>query len=178
MPHQETLEADPRYAFLDRQLSLLGDRDPLEVLAETPDALARLLEGHPEDRLARRPEANAWSPREILGHLIDSEWILCYRARAIRCDDHPTLTPADQERWVERQRWNERPGGEILTLFRRIRQVDLDFWRGLDDSELDRTGHHPGAGIDISLRLLRRIQAGHDLSHRDQLERFLERLSR
>ena len=61
---------------------------------------------------------------------------------------------------------------------RRIRAVDLDFWRSLDDSELARTGHHPGAGIDISLHLLRRIQAGHDLSHLDQLERFLEQLSR
>lgn len=165
----------PEYSFLDRQLGLLGDRDPIEVLAETPAALAALVEGHPEERLARRPEPSAWSPREIIGHLIDADWVLGFRARIVRADQEPTLVPVDQELWVERQGWNRRPSTELLQLFGQVRAVTVDFWRGVEPHELERSGRHTGAGIDISLGLLRRIQAGHDLSHREQLERYLER---
>lgn len=167
----------PEYAFLDRQLGLLGDRHPLEVLAETPDALRTLVSGHPEERLAERPEPGVWSPREILGHLIDADWVLGFRARTLRADPEPSLVPVDQELWVERQGWNRRTSDELLDLFSQVRAVTLDFWRGVSPEDLDRTGRHTGAGIDISLGLLCRIQAGHDLSHREQLGRYLGDLS-
>lgn len=172
MPPSKTASSS-EYSFLDRQLGLLGDRDPIEVLAETPDALRALVAGHPEELLARRPRPGVWSPREILGHLIDADWVLGFRARILRAEAEPTLTPVDQELWVERHGWGKRESGEILELFAQVRAVTVDFWRSVEPAELERQGRHTGAGIDISLGLLRRIQAGHDLSHREQLERIL-----
>lgn len=169
--------APPGYDFWDHQLEALGDRDPVEVLAGTPDALEEVLAGQPEERLARRPRPDAWSPLEIVGHLIDTEWVLGFRARTIRSDPSPSFHGIDQDAWVERQRWTERASGELLEQFRALRSVTVAFWRSVEPGELDRTGRHAGAGVELTLGLLGRIHAGHDLRHRDQLQRHLRTLS-
>lgn len=165
--------ADPAYDFLRRQLDLLGERDPLPVLAATPGRLERLVERHPAAAFAARPAPGKWSGAEVLGHLADTEWIFGFRVRAILAEDRPLLQPADQDRWVARQRHHETPPARSVERLAALRRINLDLWRGLSAEDLARTGRHAGAGIDFSLALLRRVLAGHDLLHLEGLERLL-----
>lgn len=74
MAHRET-SVPAGFEFWSAQLERLGERDPLEVLAETPDALEGLMGGRALEDLSTAPAPGKWSPLEILGHLGDTEWI-------------------------------------------------------------------------------------------------------
>ena len=56
-------------AYRDELLARLGDRDPVHVLAHTPARLEARLSGLPDEVLAKRPRAGAWSVKEVVGHL-------------------------------------------------------------------------------------------------------------
>ena len=61
--------------YREKLFTLLGDRDPLEVMAQTPSTLAEIVRAHPTAVLRTRPFAGKWTPNEIIGHLADGEWV-------------------------------------------------------------------------------------------------------
>lgn len=164
--------ADPQ-GYIRRQVGLVGDRHPLEVLAQTPEAIDRLIKGRDAAVLQRRPFEGKWTPGEIIGHLIDVEWTYGFRARMILAHDRPVLLGMDQDLWVAAQRYRARSAADLAKSFRALRDVNLDFWRALTEPELDRCGQHAERGEE-SLRHIRVLLAGHDLWHLDQLKRYIE----
>lgn len=150
----------------------VGDRDPLEVCAETPGALRELVEGVSRGRLARHPEPGKWSVLEVLGHYVDCEWVFGQRTRAIACDDRPVLVGIDQDRWVATLDHQSRDAADLLDDFSALRRINVAQWRQFDDALLDRVGRHAERG-DESLRLMRTLVAGHDLHHLAQIDALL-----
>lgn len=163
----------PGFAFLHRQLGLLGDRDPLQVLAATASKLERIVAENDPEALKKRPVPDKWAPLEILAHLADTEWVFGFRIRTIFCDEQPRLLGVDQDRWVRLQQAMKRDAQAIVSEFRLLRERNVALWSSMNSEDLKRVGHHETAAIDFSLGLLQKIQAGHDLSHLDQLQRLL-----
>src|SRR5258708_39636305 len=78
-------------------LKLLGDDEPMEVLAEQPAVLRSLTRGVPR-RAPRRPEApGKWSIVEGGQHLADSQGVFGYRVRMALAHDQPRLDALDQD---------------------------------------------------------------------------------
>lgn len=163
----------PGYAFWQKQVERLGDRDPLGVLEETPGRLGRLVAQYPRARFVEECRPGKWRPVEILGHLVDAEWIFGYRVRTVLCDVDPTFRGVDQDRWVEHQSWRDADPEDVLTAFRAMRAVNLAIWQRLSAEQLSRRGRHETAGVELTLEQMRRILAGHDLHHVAQLEAYL-----
>ena len=170
-PPESRLElADPQ-AYVTRQTRLVGSRDPLEVLASTPDEIEATIADHSPAVLQRRPFEGKWTPTEVIGHLIDVEWTYGFRTRMIAAHDRPELTGMDQDLWVSAQRYNEYAAQELAAAFRSLRSVNLAFWGGMRATELERFGVHSERGNE-SLAHIRMLMAGHDLWHLDQLRRY------
>jgi hypothetical protein len=93
--------------------------------------------------------------------------------RLILCQDQPTILGMDQELWVAGQRHNDREPKELVEMFAAMRQLNLSLWRRLGPKELARVGQHNERGAESLGRLLRMIP-GHDLSHIDQICRYLD----
>lgn len=163
---------DPE-AYRRRLEALLGDRDPLAVMAQTADTLARIVEAHPAELMRSRPRPGRWTANEVIGHLVDSECVYGYRVRLILCEDRPAVFGTDQELWVARQQHNDREPRELAETFRVLRQLNLAVWRRMGPEELAREGRHNERGPESLERLLRMIP-GHDLSHIDQIHRCLD----
>ena len=163
--------SDPQ-AYRDRLFTLLGDRDPLEVLARTASALADIVLEHSATVLRTRPAEGEWTPNEVIGHLADSEWVYGYRLRLILSEVEPVLLGTNQDLWVARLRHNERQPSELVEEFGAMRQLNLALWRQLSPAELKRTGRHDQRGPE-SLETMLRMMAGHDLSHLDQIARHV-----
>lgn len=163
----------PGFEFWRAQLERLGERDPLQVMAESPDALDELFLGVSDERLRNPPAPGKWSPVQILGHLVDTEWIFGFRVRTILADARPGFPGIDQDRWVAAQGHAQADARVLLGYFRALRGINLAWWGRLDEADLERTGFHQEAGLELSLGLLRRILAGHDLHHRAHLEELL-----
>ena len=163
--------ADPD-AYVAKLHGLLGGRDPIEVLSRTPDVLRGFVEQHAAETLHTRPFEGKWTPCEIIGHLLDTEWVFGYRMRAILCDDRPRIIGIDQEKWVDAQRHNEREPRELVEAFTVLRRQNVALWKRRTTSDLERTGQHNERGEE-SLATMLPLEAGHDLSHIDQIERYL-----
>ncbi len=152
-------------------LELLGDRDPMDVLRRTPDALARLIEGLTEAQLGRREAADKWSIRHVLQHLADAEIVGAYRMRMILAHDRPKLTGYDQDAWADRLRYEEGDPKLALELFRVVRRANLALISRASDADLRRVSLHEERGEESFHRLIQ-LYAGHDLLHTRQIERI------
>jgi len=163
-------------AYRDELLALLGDRDPLDVLAHTPTELEARFGGLDEEVLAARPREGAWSVKEVLGHLGDSEWVYGYRMRMMLSHDAPEIAGYDQDVMVSGMGHNERPLSMLLEELRRLRGLNLDLYLRSRGPAWERYGVHSERGeesVGLSIRLL----AGHDLRHKDQIEQTLATVS-
>ncbi len=160
-------------AYRKKAEALLGSRDPIEVLEQTPEILARLINENPTERMRSRPFADKWTPNEVIGHLVDAEWVFGCRMRLVLCEDQPTILGMDQDLWVSGQRHNERKPTELVETHRNLRRHNLALWKRMTPADLKRTAQHNERGRE-SLGTMLQMCAGHDLSHIDQITRYLE----
>lgn len=152
----------------------LAGREPVTVLVDTADRLRNVIETHDAALLRRRPYPDrwTWTPLEVIGHLVDCEWTIGWRTRTALCDDGPTLTGMDQEKWVAKQKHNDRKPGELVADFAALRAINLHLWAQLDVDDWKRTAHHTERG-DMTLHDLIRWLAGHDAYHLAQINRYI-----
>ena len=168
--------SDPQ-AYREKLFTLLGDRNPLDVLAQTASTLADIVREYPATVLRARPLEGKWTPNEVIGHLADGEWVYGYRLRLILCEDNPPIRGTNQDLWVARQQHNEREPSELVEIFRTLRQFNLALWRTTSPEDSQRTGLHNERGPE-SLGVMLRMLAGHDLSHLEQITRYIHAIGR
>ncbi len=153
-------------------LELLGDRDPLDVLSTTVAWCRERTEGLGEDRLDRPEAPGKWSVGQVLQHLADSEVVWGWRLRTVLADDRPRLTGYDQDAWAARLGYAEADREEALAVFGALRASHLRLLGRASERDLDRVGLHEERGEE-SVRHMVKLYAGHDMVHRNQIDRIL-----
>jgi DinB superfamily len=88
------------------------------IIQETP---ARLHEFSPE-KAAVKPAADKWSPKEELGHLLDSAVNNHQRIVRVQMEDKLAMPGYQQEKWVKLHRYQERQWNELITLWTVLNQ--------------------------------------------------------
>jgi hypothetical protein len=157
-------------AYVAALLDLLGDKDAVAVLRQTPGELARVIDDVRSAVTA--PEApGKWSIRDVVQHLADSELVGGFRLRMILAQDRPSLAGYDQDSWANRLRYADADVGEAREQFTVLRRANLRLWTDLSEADLLRVGVHGERGVE-SLGHLRQLYAAHDLLHLRQLERI------
>jgi hypothetical protein len=159
-------------AYVRALLEVLGDRDPLEVLAELDGWLDRRFAGVPEAALVRPEAPGKWSAADVVQHLADSEIVLGFRMRMILTEDRPALQGYDQDKWARTFHYPDVPLAEARAQLRSLRTANLRVLRRLSRAELERVGRHSERGPE-SLGHLVELMGGHDLVHRRQIDRVL-----
>jgi DinB family protein len=155
-------------------LRYLGDQDPADVQAQTPDVIADII-GEAGEFLRARPAQGEWSVLELLGHVFDAEIVYSGRYRWTIAHDGPPLVGYEQDDWVERLRHNEDDPAGLLSVLRALRAANVQLWSRTSPEERERVGIHAERGpesLDLSFRLI----AGHDLFHIEQMNRTLQEL--
>jgi len=148
--------------------------EAIPVLERTPAVLSNLLADLPEDWTRVDEGPDTWSPREVVGHLINGErtdWIP--RARIIlKQGKYRKFDPFD--RFAELK--SERPLRELLDEFDQLRAGNVATLRGwnLKEKDLELTGEHPEFG-SVTMRQLLATWVVHDLSHIAQITRTMAR---
>jgi hypothetical protein len=164
-------------AYVSAVLGLLGDRDPLSVLRETPAVLRETVANEPPS-LLREPESpGKWSVAQVLQHFADGEMVWAWRMRLILAQDRPTLTGYDQDLWATRLRYDLANPSESLEEFTVLRRANLRILERASPADLERVGVHSERGEE-GLGHLCRLYAGHDLLHRRQIDRILAAVRR
>jgi DinB family protein len=101
------------------------------------EAAARLLAMSDEN--AAQPRApGKWSPKEIVGHLIDSA--VNNHARFVRAQlqDDLVFDGYDQDAWVRIQRYSDQPWTELVSTWRHSNQRIAAIMRATSDADIVR----------------------------------------
>lgn len=163
--------AEQAAAYTAAVLDLLGTKDPIEVLTDTPMALERALEGLSHGQVTQPERAGKWSIRHVLQHLADSELVWGYRLRMVLAHDRPQLTGYDQDLWAERLRYHQADAVQAVRDFVSLRKGNLRLLAGASGDDFQRVGLHVERGEE-SVEHMMRLYAGHDLLHLRQIDRI------
>jgi hypothetical protein len=154
-------------AYVRALVGTLGDREPLEVLSQTPTA-ARAMCQELGDVQWRTPMADGeWTALQVVGHLLDVEVVYGFRWRLILTEDRPAYPGYDEKRWS----LLPRPAPvQVLAALEGLRAVNLAVLEGVDGDGGRRVGVHGEQGQEQFDLTVRKV-AGHDLAHLNQLAR-------
>ncbi|HEX6316876.1 MAG TPA: DinB family protein [Gemmatimonadaceae bacterium] len=158
-------------AYVSAILDLLGDQDPLTVLRETPNQLARVVQTTPRHVLSRPEAPGKWSMGQVLAHLADSDLVWGWRLRLILSQDRPSLTGYDQDAWADRLAYADIDPKDSVEMFSVLRRSNLRLVERASPEDLQRLGVHVERGEE-SLAHHLKLYAGHDILHLNQLERI------
>jgi hypothetical protein len=158
-------------AYVAAILELLGDQDPLAVLRETPNQLERILASTSRTVLARPEAPGKWSMGQVFAHLADSDLVWGWRLRLILAQDRPPLTGYDQDKWADRLGYADLDPRDSVATFAILRRSNLRLVERATPEDLHRVGVHVERGEE-SLAHQLKLYAGHDILHRNQLERI------
>jgi hypothetical protein len=146
----------------------------VQVLRRTPAVLDALLRGVDEAWARGTEGPETFSPKDVVGHLIDGEetdWMP--RARIILAGGpDPVFEPYDRFRHRARNAGRTLPSllDEFVAL-RAANLAELAEWR-LDEARLGLPGRHPALG-PVTLRQLLAAWVVHDLEHVAQASRVM-----
>lgn len=160
-------------AYSNALIGLVGTDDPVLVLRATPAALEAALKRFPADRLGIPESPGKWSAAMVFAHLADSELVTSFRLRMILAHDRPALTPYDQDLWASGLHYDRVSPAENVERFSVMRRANLVLWADATPQELSRVGIHGERGEE-SVERQRRLLAGHDLLHLNQISRIRE----
>jgi hypothetical protein len=158
--------------MLNPYASFLGNRNPQEVIAETPKKLESLLATVGPKRANESPAPGKWSAREIVCHLADCETVFAFRIRQALAEEHHVIQPFDQEKWAKN--YAAYGAQEALALFSAARQWNRKLLGSLKPEELAKRLTHPERG-EMELRVIVETMGGHDLNHIRQIEAIAAR---
>jgi hypothetical protein len=154
-------------AYVRALVDTLGDREPLEVLRQTPTAVRALCAGLTDVQWRRPMAEGEWTALQVVGHLLDVEVVYGFRWRLILTQDRPSYPGYDEKRWS----LLPRPApAQLLAALEGLRAVNLAVLDGVDDGGRRRLGVHGEQGEEQFDLTVRKV-AGHDLAHLNQLAR-------
>ena len=153
--------------YIARLFTLLGSREPINVLEATPQRLESYLLGFFDTDFERSYAPGKWTARDILAHLADVELALGFRLRQAVSEENYRPHSIDQDVWARRYARLE-PSLAVET-FRAQRAWNLALLTTFDLQDWNQEVDYPVSGVDTVDDMVRFL-AGHDLNHLEQLE--------
>jgi hypothetical protein len=110
----------------------------LEDFRSTLDAASSRLLAFSDEEAAARPAPDAWSRKEIIGHLIDSACNNHGRFVRAQSQDDLVFPGYDQDEWVRVQQYQERRWSELVSLWHAYNRQILHVMATADRQALTR----------------------------------------
>jgi hypothetical protein len=152
----------------------LSRTQQIATLEQTHATLLRLTQGLSDEILDFYANADAWSIREILAHLVDDEiYVMRTRMERIIKEDLPLLAPHDEKRWYATRNTTRDTLAELLSDFAVQRAASLAMLRMLRAEDWERQGRQPEYG-DFTAEVWLGHWLTHDTTHIEQISSTLE----
>jgi hypothetical protein len=161
-------EATEYAPYFEKYVSLVPEGDIAETLAAQLAQTLTLWRSVPEELGRRAYAPGKWSIKEMMGHVIDTERIMAYRALRIARGDQTPLPGFEQDGYIANSNFNARTIADLADEFEAVRRANVHLIKHLSAEELQRRG--TASENSISARALAYIIAGHELYHQDLLK--------
>ncbi len=150
-------------SFYHTYISQLSNENYLELIHLQVDELKHLFQSKPEGWDTAPYAPGKWSPKEVLGHITDTDRIMTFRALCFSRGDQNSLPGFDQDPYVLNAQYNHVPTELLLADFEAERNALGTLVRSLNENVLDNIG--TANGHIISPRSLFWIIPGHFIHH-------------
>jgi len=104
-----------------------------------------------------------WTIKELAGHMIDTERILCYRLLSFARGESSPLPGFEEDEYVKNAHFADRSLHSIGEEFSLLRRANQYLFKSLNEAELSRLG--TASGRLISVRAILFVIAGHVIHH-------------
>lgn len=111
-----------------------------------------------------------WTIMEVIGHLMDTERILCHRAFTIARGDKSVLPGFNQELYVSNSRMNNRKILGVVKEFSLIRANTIELFSQFDEQMTQEIGNSNGHELIASA--IPFMICGHEIHHRSVIEKL------
>ncbi len=101
----------------------INDENPIELMVSQKKELLNLLSTINENEANYSYADGKWSIKEVLGHLIDSERVFCYRAVAIARGETQPLPGFEQDDYVNSGNFNSRHCQTLLMSIKKLEKL-------------------------------------------------------
>jgi len=166
LPRPEPSEYDEYYA---RYVRIVPEGDIVQTLAGQLGETLALLQSVPPDGETFRYASGKWTIREVVGHLIDVERLMTFRAMSMARAEGVDLPGMDPDEWARRSNAGKRPLDDLAAELGALRRATVHMFATLGPDAGARTGR--ASGFEFTVRAFPWILAGHELWHREGLIR-------
>jgi DinB family protein len=165
-------EAGEHSAYYSRYVDRVPDGDIVSLLQEQVKDTVALLGGVSADRADFAYAPGKWTIKEVVGHIIDTERVMSYRALRFARNDSTDLASFDENSYVPNAKFGTRTLEDLVEELQAVRASTIHFAKHLDAEAVMRRGN--ASGQPVSVRALIYIIAGHERHHAALLrERYL-----
>lgn len=154
-------------------VALVEDSLITEVLARQLGETVARLRDIPSEMTSYRYAEGKWNIAEVLGHMIDTERVMAFRALSFARGDTSEIIGMDQEQYAMNAGYGECDFSGLIDEFEMVRRSNILFFEHLTEESWDRKGI--ASGHPVTVRALAYILAGHERHHMNILrERYLD----
>ena len=154
--------------FYGRYIERATEEDLLGALAAQADIVSSAFLALPKHKVDFRYAPDKWTPREMLGHMVDTERVMGFRSLCFARKDPAPLPGMEQEDWAREAGHAGVPLESLVEEFLTTRSGHVLMFQHLPAEAWSRFG--VASGNPVSVRALAHIMLGHVRHHFAMLE--------
>jgi hypothetical protein len=156
----DTTEYTPYYASY---IQLVPSGNLISILQDQIHETCNFLGGLPQEKENFRYAPDKWTLKEVVGHMVDNERIMGYRALRFSRRDSTPLAGYDENLYVQAANFGWQTMQSLLEEFRLIRQTTIYLFDRLSAEAWSYKGSANNS--ELTVKALGYIIAGHELHH-------------
>lgn len=170
---QRPTEADYSNTYVKKYIDLVEGDNILSAMVKQVAEISEVISSVPLTKENYAYAPGKWSVKELLGHVVDTERIMAYRALCFARGEKQSLPGFEEDDYVKNANFNIRSLSEILGEFKILRLSTIEMVKGFSEEALLRKG--TSNGNQITPRALLYMVVGHATHHMNVLkERYLK----
>ena len=156
-------ESSEHPAYYTHYISLVKGDNVLKQLENQVIDIQAIISEIPEEKENFAYAPGKWTIKEVLGHIIDTERIMAYRALRFARKDQTHLSGFDENEYVVNSNYNNRTLYDIAHEFAIVRESNLALFKHFDEETLSQQG--TANNNEASVRAILFMIAGHANHH-------------
>jgi len=149
--------------YYEGYISLVEGNDIFKILVSQSIKTQEVLNSFPKAMGDFTYQPGKWTVKEVIGHLIDTERVMAYRAMCIARDEKQLLPGFDQDDYVKSGNFKKRDLFDLVYEFRLLRESNMLLVKGLDKEVLSKRG--TANNKEVTVLALFYIIVGHEKHH-------------
>jgi hypothetical protein len=151
------------FEYYDRYVSLVPDGDIVAILRAQLAATGEFLRSVPKERIEHRYAPGKWTLKEVLGHVVDMEWVFTARALHFARAVGQPLPGVEQDDFIAVGNFAAQAWPALIDQYQHLRAANTLLFEAFDDAAWSRKGI--ASGREFTVRAIPHIIAGHERHH-------------